>query len=83
MGTHTTKLADILVQYRWLFVVPVVLPLSLAFNLFWALRGFYQRGWRGAPQRPMSDASAVSRRRCATGAPRGPDRRCVPRANPG
>ena len=40
MSTHTTKLADILVRYRWLFVVPVVLPLSLAFNLVWALRGF-------------------------------------------
>ncbi|MGH8591021.1 MAG: FAD-binding protein, partial [Gammaproteobacteria bacterium] len=45
----TTKLADILVRYRWLFVVPVVLPLSLAFNFFWALRGFYQR-WHGAPE---------------------------------
>jgi hypothetical protein len=50
MGTHTTKLADHLVRYRWLFVVPLVLPLLLAFNLFWALRGFYQRGWRCAPE---------------------------------
>jgi delta24-sterol reductase len=59
MGTHPTKLADILVRYRWLFVVPVVLPLSLAFNLFWALRGFYQRGWSGAPKAHERRVSSI------------------------
>jgi delta24-sterol reductase len=36
-------------RYRWLFVVPILLPLSTLFNLFWSLRNFYRRRLLSAP----------------------------------
>ena len=45
-----STLTDTLFRYRWVFVVPVVLPLSTLFNLFWAVRSFYHRRWKRAPK---------------------------------
>ncbi len=39
-----------LIRYRWLFVVPVLLPLSGLFDLFWAIRGFYIHRFRRSPE---------------------------------
>lgn len=44
-------LTDLLVRYRWLFVVPVILPLSVLFDLYWAIRNWYYRGLKNAPER--------------------------------
>ena len=45
------KLTELLVRFRWLFVVPVLLPLSTLFNLLWGARNFYKRRLRSAPER--------------------------------
>lgn len=42
-------LARILVRYRWLVVVPVVLPMSMVFSMLWALRDACYRRWKSAP----------------------------------
>src|SRR5207249_869920 len=44
------RFTEFLMRYRWLFVVPVLLPLSTAFNLFWGFRNFYRR-LLSAPER--------------------------------
>ncbi len=48
--SYRSQLTDLLVRYRWLFVVPVVLPISVLFDLFWAIRNFYYRRLKSAPQ---------------------------------
>ncbi len=48
-GKFVDTLTDHLVRYRWVLVVPVVLPLSTLFNLFWIVRNRYYRRWRNAP----------------------------------
>ncbi|MCI0433910.1 MAG: FAD-dependent oxidoreductase, partial [Gemmatimonadetes bacterium] len=50
ISQNTSLLTDVLVRYRWLFVVPVVLPLSVLFDLYWAVRRFYYRRWKSAPE---------------------------------
>jgi len=37
------RFTEFLIRYRWIFVVPVLLPLSTVFNLFWGFRNFYRR----------------------------------------
>eukprot|EP00899_Mesostigma_viride_P019002 jgi/Mesvir1/27102/Mv20784-RA.1 len=43
-------LADILVQFRWLIVVPIVLPMSFLFDLYWRVRDWYYKVWKRAPE---------------------------------
>ena len=43
------RLVDVLIRYRWLFVVPIVLPLSVVFNAFWALCNRYHGFFQSAP----------------------------------
>jgi delta24-sterol reductase len=43
------RFTEFLIRYRWLFVVPVLLPLSTVFNLIWGLRNLYNRRLRSAP----------------------------------
>ena len=79
--TSFDGLTDILIRYRWLFVVPVLLPLSTLFDLIWAVRGFYFRRVRHAPERHdkrVNDIQAQVRRRQASGAP---GRLCTSRKN--
>ena len=45
------RLTELLIRYRWLLVVPVLLPLSTLFNLLWAIRGLYVHRLRRAPER--------------------------------
>jgi hypothetical protein len=45
------RFTEFLIRYRWLFVVPILLPLSTLFNLFWAVRSFCQRRLLSAPDR--------------------------------
>src|SRR2546421_4148103 len=44
------RFTEFLIRYRWIFVVPVLLPLSTVFNLFWGFRNFYRRLF-SAPER--------------------------------
>ena len=44
------RFTEFLMRYRWLFVVPILLPLSTVFNLFWGFRNFYRR-MLSAPER--------------------------------
>jgi delta24-sterol reductase len=53
------KLAELLARYRWLFVVPVLLPLSTLFNLLWGLRSLYHRRLRSAPERHDSRVRGI------------------------
>ena len=43
------RLTEILIRYRWLFVVPILLPLSTLFNIFWWLRKVFKRRLLSAP----------------------------------
>lgn len=43
------KMTEFLLRYRWLFVVPVLLPLSTLFSLLWGFRNFYHRRLRSSP----------------------------------
>ena len=52
-------LTDLLVRYRWLYVVPALLPVSTLFNLFWGLRNSYNRRLPGAPERRALTNAAV------------------------
>ncbi|KAJ3326784.1 hypothetical protein HDU76_012657 [Blyttiomyces sp. JEL0837] len=36
-------ISDLMVEYRWIFVVPIVLPLSFLFTRFWAIRDYVVR----------------------------------------
>ena len=74
-------LTDFLIRYRWLFVVPVLLPLSTLFDLVWAIRGIYVRHLRRAPDRHdrrVSDIQAQIRRWQESSAP---GRLCTSRKN--
>jgi Delta24-sterol reductase len=42
-------LTEWLIRYRWLFVVPILLPLSALFDLFWSIRDLYIHRVRGSP----------------------------------
>lgn len=44
------KFTEFLMRYRWLFVVPILLPLSTLFDLFWAFRNFYRQRLLSAPE---------------------------------
>src|SRR5438034_9104436 len=44
------KFTEFLIRYRWIFVVPILLPLSTLFDLLWGLRSFYYRTLRSAPE---------------------------------
>lgn len=48
-----------LIRYRWLFVVPVLLPLSILFDLFWALRDLYIHRLRRSPEAHEARVAAV------------------------
>jgi delta24-sterol reductase len=39
------KLTEVMIEYRWLFVVPIVLPLSFLFNVYWKARDLYVRSF--------------------------------------
>jgi len=65
ISKRAALLTDLLVRYRWLFVVPVVLPLSVLFDLYWALRRFDYRRLKSAPEghgRRVHDIQAQVRR---------------------
>lgn len=42
------KLTELLIQYRWATVVPIVLPLSKAYDTYWTLRHVIVRNLRNA-----------------------------------
>jgi hypothetical protein len=42
-------LTDLLIQYRWLIVIPVVLPLSALFDIYWYFRYLLVVRMRSAP----------------------------------
>jgi hypothetical protein len=42
------KLTELLIQHRWAIVVPFVLPLSKAYDLYWTARHVYYRNLRNA-----------------------------------
>lgn len=44
-------LTDVLIRFRWVFVVPILLPLSTLFNVLWGVRTFYYQRLRHAPER--------------------------------
>lgn len=46
-----SKLTELLIRYRWIFVVPVLLPLSTLFKLILGVHNFYHRVLRNAPER--------------------------------
>jgi FAD binding domain-containing protein len=50
-GTTIDWVTDLLIRFRWLFVVPIVLPLSKLFGLWLASRDFVVRTLRRAPER--------------------------------
>jgi delta24-sterol reductase len=45
------RLTAFLIRFRWLFVVPVLLPLSVLFKLWWSARERYIRTLGHAPER--------------------------------
>jgi delta24-sterol reductase len=56
------RFTEFLIRYRWLFVVPILLPLSTLFNLFWGFRNFYQRRLLRAPDRHDVRVRAIQER---------------------
>jgi delta24-sterol reductase len=75
------RLTGLLIRYRWLFVVPVLLPLSALFDLLWTLRRLWLDRVRRTPQRHdarVADIQAQIRRWRAAGAP---GRLCTARRN--
>src|SRR5712692_7342670 len=50
-GTAIDRVTDLLIRLRWLFVVPIVLPLSNLCGLWLGLRDFVVRSLRRAPER--------------------------------
>jgi Delta24-sterol reductase len=56
------KFTEFLIKYRWIFVVPILLPLSTVFNLLWGIRNFYNRRLRSAPERHDARVSDIRNR---------------------
>ena len=56
------RFTEFLIRYRWLFVVPILLPLSTLFDLFWGIRNFYQRRVLSAPDRHDARVREIQRR---------------------
>ncbi|MBX3251856.1 MAG: FAD-binding oxidoreductase [Myxococcales bacterium] len=45
------RLTELLVKHRWATVVPVVLPLSKAYDTWWRFRNIWYRNWKNAAHR--------------------------------
>jgi delta24-sterol reductase len=56
------RFTEFLIRYRWIFVVPILLPLSTLFNLLWGFRNFYHRRLRSAPDRHDERVRAIQDR---------------------
>jgi delta24-sterol reductase len=55
------RLTDLLIRFRWLFVIPIVLPVSKLFEMWLRLRGFWIRRLRRAPERHEARVREIAR----------------------
>lgn len=53
------RLTELLIEYRWATVVPIVLPLSKAYDAYWRLRHIYYRGLRNDAARHEARVARV------------------------
>ena len=49
--TREERFAELLLRHRWATVVPLVLPLSKAYDVGWRLRNIHARRWLSRPER--------------------------------
>lgn len=56
------RLTEILIRYRWLFVVPILLPLSTLFNLAWWIRKVFRRRLLSAPDQHDARVGEIQNR---------------------
>ena len=55
-----TRLTELLVKHRWAVVVPVILPLSRAYDVYWQLRNVYYRELTSAAGRHAARVTSVA-----------------------
>jgi len=55
------RLTELLIRFRWLFVVPIVLPASKVFEIWMRLRDFWIRTLRSAPERHQARVHDIER----------------------
>ncbi|HJK96428.1 MAG TPA: FAD-binding protein [Polyangiaceae bacterium LLY-WYZ-14_1] len=55
------RLVELFVKHRWATVVPIVLPLSKAFEAYWTLSNVYLREWRNAAAKHGERVAEVQR----------------------
>ncbi|MDB4972621.1 MAG: delta(24)-sterol reductase [Myxococcaceae bacterium] len=53
------QLTELLIEHRWAIVVPLILPVSKAYNLYWTARHVYYRNLRNAASRHDARVQSV------------------------
>jgi delta24-sterol reductase len=60
-ASFADRLTELLIKQRWALVVPVVLPISKAYDLYWHARHVYLRAFRGAAEQHGARVAHVAR----------------------